>query len=227
MDFKQNAKYFAKVNLIPLIVGIVLAVVGIVLAIISFETMIIGFVLIVAGIITAISTFAGRLKGADLDAQAQRISDSTLDTMYKKTDIDMKYVKMYPPIVSGGYVFDGDVSIKEDSDGTTRTSSYKIAGLLFTDAKVYIYENSFSFTDADAAKEVLNTYKYDALLNAEVEVKEREGTAGNGNKKITYYHLVINLANGEKIIVPVANDATTDETVKVLNRRFDSKKTEA
>ncbi len=227
MDYKQNAKYFEKVNMIPVIVGVVLALAGLITAFIgrSVPTTIIGLVLLIGGVICAISSVSGRLKGADLDAQAQKIYDSTLDTMYKRIDnFDMKFVKMYPPIVAGGYNYDGDVKIKEDGDGSTRSSAYKLVGMLFTENKMHVYENAFSFIDSDGTKESINTYKYDDIGEASVE--EKQCDVPGSSKKYTYYLLHIALLKGGEILIPVKNDASTDEILNVINRRVASKKTQ-
>ena len=228
MDYKQNSKYFEKVNMIPVIVGAAAAVIGLLVAIIvrGVPSTIIGLVLVVAGIICAVSAVSGRLKGADLDAQAQKIYDSTLDTMYKRIDnFDMKFVKMYPPIVAGGYNYDGDVKIKEDGDGSTRSSAYKIVGMLFTENKMHVYENAFSFIDSDGTKEVINTYKYDDIGEASVE--EKQCAVPGNSKPYSYYLLHIALLKGGEITIPVKNDAATDEILNVINRRVASKKTQA
>ncbi len=223
MDYKRMSKYFAKLDRRPLIIGIIVTVIGFIFLRYFWKLAVIGFVIMVVGLLVSMSIFTGRVKGAELDAIAQKAIDDTTDIMYSRTEIDMKYVKMYHPIISGGYVFDGDVIIKEDTDGTTRSNKYKLCGLMFTETKVFIYEKAFAY-NYDESSEVLNTYKYDDIDSAVIEEKQTNGGEFAGNKEITYYNMIIKLADGSSITVPVTNDATTDETIKVLNRRFDSKK---
>jgi len=223
MDYRQYAKYFKPMNKIPLIIGIVAAVIGAVLAVISIDTMAIGFVMLVVGVIVAISVVTSRTKGDELDDYAERIKKKTLDTMLKRTEMDPKYLKMYPPIYAGGYEYSGDLQMKEDLDGSIRTAKYKVAGMLFTELKMYIYEHNISFDSPDQVEE-LHEIKYSALKDVEVETLTRDALPGMSKKVITYYHLNINFEDGSKIVIPVSNDATTDETVRVLNRRIETKK---
>ena len=225
MDYRQYAKYFKPMNKIPLIISIVAAVVGAVLAAISIDTMAVGFILLVVGIIAAISIVTSRTKGEELDDYAERLLKKTLDTMLKKTEMDLKYVKMYPPIITGNYIYDGDVQIKEDTDGSIRSSKYQISGMLFSDNKVYIYKNLICFDSPDS-EETCTEYRYANFKSADVEEFVRNANEPNiniTNKTLTYYHMNIRMADGSTFVIPVNNDATTDETIKVLNRRFEQK----
>lgn len=234
MDYKKNDKYFKKLNLIPLWIGIALIVFGFAFFFIAnWKISWLGFIIAVVGIILCVIPFSGATKGKDLDDQAQRIFDGTLETMYKRiantgnakvAGYDKNWEKKYPPMVSGGYNFEGECQIKEDGDGTTRSDQYKIVGMLFEDTLVHVYENAFSFVSPDQ-KDSLNKYKYVNMDKVTLEEKTRKipGT----EKDLTYYVLHILMNDGSDIAIPVVNDASTDETVSTLNRRIEQRKAAA
>ena len=68
------------------------------------------------------------------------------------------------------------------------------------------------------------TYKYDDIGEASVE--EKQCAVPGSSKPYTYYVLHIALLKGGEIVIPVKNDAATDEILNVINRRVASKKTQ-